>query len=79
MARFCLEMDHAKLNQISNQSYFINTKYTSSKSENSSTFGDTLNTFTLKIHDEKAIKHLLANGGSASVFEKSDGEYIVKA
>ncbi|MCI7587548.1 MAG: hypothetical protein MSS71_06820, partial [Campylobacter sp.] len=28
---------------------------------------------------KKAIKHLLANGGSASVFEKSDGEYIVKA
>ena len=46
------------LNQISNQSYFINTKYTSSKSENSSTFGDTLNTFTLKIHDEKGNKAL---------------------
>lgn len=58
MARFCLEMDHAKLNQISNQNYFINTKYTSSKSENSSTFGDTLNTFTLKIHDEKGNKAL---------------------
>ena len=30
---------------------------------------------------KKAIKHLLAlaNGGSASVFEKSDDEYIVKA
>ena len=71
------------LNQISNQNYFINTKYTSSKSENSSTFGDTLNTFTLKIHDEKGNKALtsttLANGGSASVFEKSDGEDIVKA
>ena len=42
-----------------------------------------LNTFTLKIHDEKGNKALtsttLANGGSASVFEKSDGEYIVKA
>ena len=46
------------LNQISNQNYFINTKYTSSKSENSSTFGDTLNTFTLKIHDEKGNKTL---------------------
>lgn len=46
------------LNQISNQNYFINTKYTSSKSENSSTFGDTLNTFTLKIHDEKGNKAL---------------------
>ena len=46
------------LNQISNQSYFINTKYTSSKSENSSTFGDTLNIFTLKIHDEKGNKAL---------------------
>ena len=71
------------LNQILNQNYFINTKYTSSKSENSSTFGDMLNTFTLKIHDEKGNKALtsttLANGGSASVFEKSDGEYIVKA
>ena len=58
MVRFCLEMDHAKLNKISNQSYFINTKYTSSKSENSSTFGDTLNTFTLKIRDEKGNKAL---------------------
>lgn len=58
MVCFCLEMDHAKLNQISNQSYFINTKYTSSKSENSSTFGDMLNTFTLKIHDEKGNKAL---------------------
>ena len=42
-----------------------------------------LNTFTLKMHDEKGNKALtsttLANGGSASVFEKSDGEYIVKA
>ena len=28
---------------------------------------------------KKAIKHLLANAGSASVFEKSAGEYIVKA
>ena len=46
------------LNQISNQNYFINTKYTSSKSENSSTFGDTLNIFTLKIHDEKGNKAL---------------------
>ena len=58
MVRFCLEMDHAKLNKISNQNYFINTKYTSSKSENSSTFGDTLNIFTLKIHDEKGNKAL---------------------
>lgn len=46
------------LNQISNQNYFINTKYTSSKSENSSTFGDMLNTFTLKMHDEKGNKAL---------------------
>lgn len=72
------------LNQISNQNYFTNTKYTSSKSENSSTFDDMLNTFTLKMHDEKGNQALtsttLANGGSASVFEgKSDGEYIVKA